>query len=240
MNLRRIALSLILAISLISGFSMAEDSNVSTDESDVQPGEVLEQTVAEDSDVETAAPEEAGDVDVAPVSDAMSLEGSWILNLDDLQISMVIYQSEDLLFGAANSETPKPWNGVVSGSADDDAVELEILSLQDGVLVSTLISGTATTDGSITGSFVQSDSDGKVNEGKAMGFLTSPDTSEYKPTVVPTTVAAAAATVTPVLEDTTTTPAQETTTEDGRKKPLDVSSLKEQYIAVGAGAPMPL
>lgn len=218
LNLRRIALSLILAISLISGLSAAEDSNVSMNESDVQPGEVLEPTVTE-------------------AADAMSLEGSWILNLDDLQISMVIYQSEDLLFGAANSETPEPWNGVVSGSVDEDLVELEILSLQDGTLVSTLVSSTAATDGTITGQFVQSDSMGKVNTGKAMGFLTSPDTSGYEPTDVATAVATATAeaVTTPVLESTTTTSESTETTTSGRKTPVDVTTLADQYYAVGAG-----
>ena len=231
LNLRRIALSLIIAISLISGLSAAEDSNVLINESDVQPGEVLEPTITD-----AAVPEEAEATDVATTSDAMSLEGSWILNLDDLQISMVIYQSGDLLFGAANSETPDPWNGVVSGSVAEDAVELDILSLQDGVLVSTLVSGTAATDGTITGKFVQSDSEGKVNTGKAMGFLTSPDTTGYEPADVPTTVAtAAAATVTPVLENTTTTSESTETTTSGRKTPVDVTTLADQYYAVGAG-----
>ncbi len=108
------------------------------------------------------------------------LEGRWILNLDDAQISMVLYQSGDLLFGAANSETPEPWNGVVSGSAEEDQIELEILSLQGGVLVSTLIKGIAT-EGTLAGSFVQSDSSGQAKVGNVMGFLTSPETSGYEP-----------------------------------------------------------
>ena len=236
MNLRRIALSLILAISLISGLSAAEDSTVSMDESDVQPGDVPEPTVTEDTDVVTAAPEEAGAVDEAAVADAEALEGSWILSLDDLQISMVMYQSGDLLFGAANSETPNPWNGVVSGSVNEDAVELEILSLQDGVLVSTLISGTATTDGSITGRFVQSDSEGKVNEGKAMGFLISLGTSEYEPAVVPKEDTSTVAPATPALEEQAAAPTpDEDTTEDGKKTPVDVTKYMDQYYAVGAG-----
>jgi hypothetical protein len=224
LNFRSIALSLILAISLISGLSAAEDSNVSMDESDVQPGDLLEPTITEAADV-------------AAASDAMILEGSWILNLDDLQISMVIRQSEDLLFGAANSETPEPWNGVVSGSLDEDAVEIEILSLQDGVLVSTLVSGTAAADGTIRGQFVQSDSMGKVNTGSAIGFLTSPDTSGYEPADVPTTVATATAeaVTTPVLENTTTTSESTETTSSGRKTPVDVTTLADQYYAVGAG-----
>jgi len=222
---------LILAISLISGLSMADDLNEPTDESEVQPGELLEPTVSEATDA--AAPEETGAVDEA-AADAKPLEGSWILNLDDAQIAMVLYQFGDILFGAANSETPKPWNGVASGSADEDEVELEILSLQDGVLVSTMISGIAT-EGTLAGSFVQSDSEGKVNEGKAMGFLTSPDTSGYEPAVVPTAATTAAAAVIPALENTTTTPAPAETTEDGRRTPVDVTTLADQYYAVGAG-----
>ncbi len=232
MNLRRIALSLILAISLISGLSIAEDSNASINDSEVQPGEVVEPTVAEATEVETAAPEEAGTVEDAAAADAKALEGSWILNIDDAQISMVIYQSGDLLFGAANSETPKPWNGVVSGLAYEDEVELEILSLQDGILVSTLIAGIST-EGTLAGSFVQSDSEGKVNEGNVMGFLTSPETSGYEPADVPTaaatTVAAAATTAaagTPAPESAMTTTTAETTA-DGRKTPVNVVDLKD-------------
>jgi hypothetical protein len=224
LNLRRIALSLILAISLISGLSIAEDSNASINDSEVQPGEVVEPSVSE---VETAAPEEAETVEDAAAADAKALEGSWILNIDDAQISMVIYQSEDLLFGAANSETPKPWNGVVSGLAYEDEVELEILSLQDGILVSTLITGIST-EGTLAGSFVQSDSNGKVNKGNVMGFLTSPETSGYEPADVPTAAATtvAAAVVTPTPESAATTTTAETTT-DGRKTPVDVVTLKD-------------
>jgi len=241
LNLRHIALSLILAISLISGLSMAEDSNVSTDESDFKPGEALEPTVSEDSDVETAATDEAIAADEAAVADAKALEGSWILNLDDAQISMVIYQSGSLLFGAANSEATNPWNGVVSGSADEGEVELEILSIRGGVLVSTLIRGIAT-EGTLTGSFVQSDSEGKVNEGNVMGFLTSPDTSGYEPANVPeeTTSTVSPAAQAPEVQTAATTPAEETTNESGRRVPVDVTAYSERYIAPGAGAPMPL
>jgi hypothetical protein len=227
LNIRCIALSLILAISLISGLSTAEDSNVSMNGSEVQPAEVVEPTVIEATEVETAAPEGAATSDEAAVSDVNALEGSWILNMDDAQISMVIYQSEDLLFGAANSETPKPWNSVVSGLVLEDEVELEILSLQDGVLVSTQITGIAT-EGTLTGSFVQSDSEGKVNKGSVMGFLTSPETSGYEPADVPTAAATTtAAAVTPAPESATTASAPAETTDDGRKKPVDVVSLKD-------------
>jgi len=231
LNLRRIALSVLITITLISGLSIAEDSNVSTNESEVLPAEVVEPTEPAISDVETAAPEETETTDTAATAEVKALEGNWILNMDDAQISMVVYQSDDLLFGAANSETPKPWNAVVSGLAYEDVVELEMLSLQDGVLVSTLITGTAA-EGTLTGSFVQSDSSGKVNKGSVMGFLTSPETSGYEPANVPTatTTATATAAVTPATESAATATAASVpaeTTEDGRKKPVDVVTLKD-------------
>jgi hypothetical protein len=227
LNLRRIALSMLITITLISGLSIAEDSNVSMNDSEVQPEEVVEPTESAISDVETAASEEVAIPEETATAEVQSLEGTWILNMDDAQISMVIYQSGDLLFGAANSETPKPWNAVVSGLAYEDEVELEMLSLQDGVLVSALITGTAMED-TLSGSFVQSDSTGKVNKGIVMGFLTSPETSGYEPADVPvaaaTTVAAA---VTPATESAMTVSAPAETTEDGRKKPVDVVTLKD-------------
>lgn len=227
MNIRCIALSLILAISLISGLSTAQDSNVSMNDSEVQPAEVVDLTVVEATEVETAASDGATTSDDAAAADVKALEGSWILFMDDAQISMVIYQSEDLLFGAANSETPQPWNGVVSGLVSGDEFELQILSLQDDVLVSTLITGTAT-NGDLSGDFVQSDSKGKVNKGIVTGIQTSPETSGYEPAdVVPTAAATTtAAAVTPGPESAATTTTAETT-EDGRKKPVDVVSLKD-------------
>jgi len=195
---------------------MAEDGNVSTSDGDVEPMASIEPTDSVTFEAETAAPE----------ASAHELEGTWILNTGDAQISMVVYQSEDLLFGAANSETPKPWNGVVSGLVYEDELELQILSLQDGVLVSTLIAGTVTEDLRIMGTLVQSDSEGRVNKESVMGFLTSPDTSGYEPADVPTAVAATtAAAVTPTPD--ITAPTEEETTEDGRKKPVDVVTLKD-------------
>jgi len=222
---------MLITITLISGLSIAEDSNASTNEIENGATVALEPTVVEDTEVEPAAPEAA----------AQGLEGSWILFMDDAQIQMVIYQSEDLLFGAANSETPQPWNGVVSGSVSGDEFELQILSLQDGVLVSTLITGTAI-NGDLSGDFVQSDSKGKVNKGIVRGIQTSPDTSGYEPAVVPDVAASTVAPVTqaPVVPAAVTEPAQETTTSDGRRTPVDVTTLSERYIAVGAGAPLPL
>jgi len=215
---------MLITITLISGLSMAEDANVSINESEIGPAEAVEPTVAEDVGVETAAPEEAA---ISEETAALDLKGSWILIMDDERNAMVIYQSEDLLFGAASSETPKPWNGVVSGSVSGEEFELQILSFQDGVLVSTLITGTAA-QGDLSGSFVQSDSNGKVNIGSVTGILTSPDPSGYEPADVPVAVTTTtAAAVTPAPESAATEATTETT-EDGRKKPVDVTTYGDQ------------
>lgn len=101
LNLRRIALSMLIAITLISGLSLAEDANVSINESEIAPAEGVDAT-ANATDAESSASE-----DVATQT-AQSLEGSWILTMDDARVSMVLYQSGAILFGAANSDSPSP------------------------------------------------------------------------------------------------------------------------------------
>jgi len=165
LNLRSIALSvLLITTTLISGLSIAEDSNITMKDSETGPTEVVEPMEIVDIDVETVITEDVTVDEETATSVVQSLEGTWIVNMDYVPISMVIYQSEDTLFGAANSDVRKPWNGVVFGSASGDEVELEIHSLMNGVLVSTMTTGTAT-ENTLKGIFIQSDSNGKVNKG---------------------------------------------------------------------------
>lgn len=210
---------------------MAEDEVVSTNES-INDSAAASAEGGEMAPVaETAAPEDAA-------AAVQSLGGSWILNMADGQTSMVVHQSEGLLFGAANSEAPKPWNGAVTGKAFEEGFELQILSLQDGVLVSTVIVGSATTD-DLSGAFVQSDSQGRVNQGIVTGFLLSPDTSGYEPANVPAAVAPAAAAVTPAPETPAAAPPAQDTNASGGTKPVDVTTFRDRF-AVGAGAPLPV
>ena len=224
---------MLIAITLISGLSLAEDANVSNNESENATAAVVEPTAAP-SDAESAAPVEAA---TSEEMVAQTLQGSWILTMDDARVSMVLYQSGEILFGAANSESPKPWNAVISGSVSGDVVNLRILSLQDGFLVSTLVAGTAQ-DGSIAGNFVQSDSQGMVNSGTVMGTLTSPDTSGYEPADVPATATttatntiAAATTIAPVTAENATT---EETSGEGNKF-LDVTTVSDQITSTWTG-----
>ncbi len=229
MNLRRIALSMLIAITLISGLSLAEDANVSNNESVIAPAEVLEPTV-------NATDAESSATDVAAQA-THSLEGSWILTMEDARVSMVLYQSGEILFGAANSDSPKPWNAVVSGSISGDVANLRIISLQDGFLVSTLIAGTAQ-DGSMTGSFVQSDSQGRINQGTVTGSLISPDTSGYEPANVPAVATTAATTNTIAAAATTEPVAAGNATAAGTVKDegiLDVTTVADTITSTWTG-----
>lgn len=235
MNLRRIALSMLIAITLISGLSLAEDANVSINESEIAPAEGVDAT-ANATDAESSASE-----DVATQT-AQSLEGSWILTMDDARVSMVLYQSGAILFGAANSDSPEPWNAVVSGSISGDVANLRIFSIQDGFLVSTMVAGTAQ-DGSLTGSFVQSDSQGRVNQGTVTGSLISPDASGYEPANVPaaTTATTTAATTTNTIAAAATTEpadtgdATATETSDEETSILDVTTVADTITSTWTG-----
>ncbi|MGB3944631.1 MAG: hypothetical protein WBK88_07565 [Methanothrix sp.] len=239
MNIKNVAISLILAIALIPGISAADDGNGSGDGGILGQNDIVETSdIAETTGIAETAEPSASDLQTAlPEAASGDLEGIWILNTEDGQISMVLYQLEDILFGAANSEAPTPWNGVVTGSVFGDTVQIQILALREGVLVSTQITGPAS-DGTLAGSLVQSDSQGRSETGSVMGILINPDTSGYAPANVP----AAAATVAPVTPapetPAATAPVQETTA-DGRRTPVDVTTFRERF-AVGAGAPLPL
>jgi hypothetical protein len=229
LNSRRFAISLILAIALISGLSTAEDGNVSADDGLLdQEGVVNGSDIEETTDIVEPTEPSTTEVETPlPGATSQDLEGTWILNTDDGQISVVLYQSEDILFGAANSQTPKPWNGVVTGSVFGDTVQIQILSLQDGVLVSTLIAGPAS-DGTIGGSLVQSDSNGNVKTGSVMGIMTNPETSGYTPANVPA-AATTVAPVTPAPEATLPTTTKNTTVES---KPFtDVTAIAEHMLS---------
>ncbi|MDF0590573.1 hypothetical protein [Candidatus Methanocrinis natronophilus] len=240
MNIKNVAISLILAIALISGNSAADDGNGTVDDGISGQNDMVEIVeaveMADTTDIAEPAEPSAPDIQTAlPAATSVDLEGIWILNTDDGQISMVLYQSEDILFGAANSEAPAPWNGVVTGSVFGDMVRIQILNLRDGVLVSTVIAGPAS-DGTIAGSLVQSDSQGRSEMKSVMGILINPDTSGYTPATVPV-AAPAVAPVTPTPETpAVTAPAQETTA-DGRMTPVDVTIFRERF-QVGAGAPI--
>jgi len=182
--------------------------------------------------------------DVAPdgASSVLNVKGIWILPIEDIQVTMVIYQSGNDLFGACTSEDPEPWNAVVMGSLSGDLAVLNTVSLQNGVLVSMKITGTIS-DGAISGSFIQADSNGIAKMGDVMGFSINPDTSAYEPAIVAEPVASAATSAPAIAVPETSngamigTPAPEESISD-KKAIVDVTSLSERIFTTTPGFPV--
>jgi len=131
--------------------------------------------------------------DVTMTAENPDLEGIWILEMEDLQVTMVVHQFDCDLAGACTGNDPEPWNAVMVGSVSGNEVEFHAGSVQNGVIVIMAMTG-GEDDGTITGSFVQADSLGNVANGNFTGFIINPDTSEYEPAfailpVVPSTIA---------------------------------------------------
>ena len=214
LNMKNITLSIILSMTLMSGLSLAQNETDSVETS-------------LDDLVEAKAP---------------SMEGIWIFPMDDAQVTMVLYQSEDLLFGACTSEDPEPWNAVVMGSLEEDSAMLNVVSPRSGVMVSMKISGTVSDD-TFTGSFVQADSNGNVEMGEVLGFQASPETAGYEPAEVaacgasalPAATTTAASSATETTSEIVTTVSESETTKD-QNKPVDVTNLAD---SIGSAAFIP-
>ena len=112
----------------------------------------------------------------------LSLEGIWILDMGEERATMVVYQHDGLLAGACNGVDPDPWNAAMVGSVLGNEIELHTSRHENEVIMETLIRA-ETTGENINGSFVQSDSLGRVTSGKVSGFKINPDVSEYRPAV---------------------------------------------------------
>ncbi len=112
----------------------------------------------------------------------LSLEGIWILDMGEERVTMVIYQNDGLLAGACNGDDPYLWNAAMVGSILGNEIELHTSRHENEVIMETLIRA-ETTGENINGSFVQSDSLGRVTSGKVSGFKINPDLSEYRPAV---------------------------------------------------------
>lgn len=196
MDKRYISLSVIFALLLVTGLSMAEDpvegveSSISeaVDDTAADAAEVADE-VAEgtaDDETEDAVDDAAEDIaDQAPTDSVQTVnaKGIWRVNLGESSVTMAIYQSEDALFGAAKSEDSTPWNALVMGSISGDKVSLTMTSIQDNTIVSTKLEGTVANN-MVNGAFVQASSLGEVSEDTFNGFQINPDPSAYTPAEV--------------------------------------------------------
>lgn len=105
------------------------------------------------------------------------LEGSWIFNMGEAQVSVIVHQSGTRIFGACRSKYPYSWDAVMTGSISSDGdVYLDVLSLQN--LLHTKIMGRVDSS-TISGKFTQADCFGNVDCGEVIGFQVSPDTTTY-------------------------------------------------------------
>jgi plastocyanin len=103
------------------------------------------------------------------------------------QITMVLNQDEDNLFGQAKyePESGQPWNGDVTGSVSGDKVALVITAAKDKKLVSSKLDGVFdNASQTIKGKFVQM-SEGKITgNGEFNAMWISPDVSGYTSAVI--------------------------------------------------------
>ncbi len=158
---------------------------------------------------------------------ALGLEGIWILDMGEKKVAMVVYQHDGLLAGACNGDDPDPWNAAMVGSILGNEIELHTSRHENEVIMETLIRG-ETTGENINGSFVQSDSLGRVTSGKVSGFKINPDVSEYRPAVEITSA---------VAPNTETTQATEgsnpANSRDDKSRFVDVTTQSDRVFYLG-------
>jgi hypothetical protein len=94
------------------------------------------------------------------------------------------------LDGRCKFEGDLPWNGVVAGSLLGSSANIAIAALQGTVLVSTEITGSASSD-ELKGSYLSYDSEGKRLTGDITGTKISPNVEDYIPAQVEETGALA-------------------------------------------------
>lgn len=125
--------------------------------------------------------ENADGTDIVPAAETLNLEGIWTFSFEGAgQMTAVLYQSEGSIWGAAKSEKPEPWNGILTGSIYGDRIEISTLSATGDVLTVTGMQGTATVE-TVKGSFFQIDSLGETASGAFAGMRTSADAASYAP-----------------------------------------------------------
>lgn len=123
-------------------------------------------------------------------NDNISLQGIWKVSLAGTDITMAINQSGTSLDGRCKFEGDLPWNGVVAGSLLGSSANIAIAALQGTVLVSTEITGSASSD-ELKGSYLSYDSEGKRLTGDITGTKISPNVEDYIPAQVEETGALA-------------------------------------------------
>jgi len=115
-------------------------------------------------------------------SDMSIAQGIWRASLGEEEITIALNQSDQSLFGLAKFEGDDPWNAAVAGSVSGGEVSLSLAALKSDALASICVNA-ALQGGSMKGSFVESDSNGKASNGKFIAEMISPGTSGYSPAI---------------------------------------------------------
>jgi hypothetical protein len=159
--------------------------------------------------------------------EALSLDGIWILDMGEERVTMVVYQYDGLLAGACNGDDPDPWNAAMVGSVLGNEIELHTSRHENEVIMETLIRA-ETSGENINGSFVQSESLGRVNSGNVSGFKINPDVSGYRPAVEITPTVAPIKETTQVIERT-----NQTVSTVKKSRFVDVTTQSDRVFYLG-------
>jgi hypothetical protein len=125
--------------------------------------------------------EDAAGGDIAVSPGISNVEGIWTFSLGGSgSMDAVLYQSGNVIWGAAKSEKPEPMNGVLSGSIAEDGIEITTLYAAGDVLTIIGMRGTVAGE-TIRGSYFRIDSLGSTISGNLAGMRTNTDTSGYVP-----------------------------------------------------------
>jgi hypothetical protein len=143
------------------------------------------------------------------------------------RVTMVVYQYDGLLAGACNGDDPDPWNAAMVGSVLGNEIELHTSRHENEVIMETLIRA-ETSGENINGSFVQSESLGRVNSGNVSGFKINPDVSGYRPAVEITPTVAPIKETTQVIERT-----NQTVSTVKKSRFVDVTTQSDRVFYLG-------
>jgi len=159
LKITQICLSILILLTSVCGSSVAEDVINGSEEDAVS--------------------------DIAPAVDLLNLEGIWTFSLEEAgQMTAVLYQSGNLIWGATKSEIPEPMNGALSGSTSGNGIGINMLYSAGDVLTVTGMRGTVTGE-TVKGSYFRIDSLGVATSGNFAGMRTSSDTAGYLPLAAP-------------------------------------------------------
>lgn len=136
-------------------------------------------TALTDDEINWSKDAAGGDIGSSP--SLSNVEGIWTFSFEGSgTMDAVLYQSGNVIWGAAKSEKPEPMNGILSGSIAEDGVEIATLYAVGDVLTIIGVRGTMAGE-TIRGSYFRIDSLGSTTSGSLAGMRTNADTSGYAP-----------------------------------------------------------